>query len=112
MDEITDETPAQELELSVRAWNILNSLGVVTVKQLRNITDAELRGRMNVGNKTIDEIRALVPYRPTHGYHWRADRPWSWGLDPVLHTPEMRWAVEHINLIRAVLAGECEIVPK
>lgn len=58
--EVNDEGLVEYLEISLRAHNALKNAGVVTVAQLKNMTDAELLSIPNIGRKTLHEIKSLI----------------------------------------------------
>ena len=53
----TEETPLEDLELSVRSFNCLKRAGVYTVEQLRSMTDEQLMRIRHFGKKNLLEIR-------------------------------------------------------
>ena len=50
-------TPIEELELSVRAYNCLKRSGLMTVGQILERSEGELLGLRNFGRKSYDELR-------------------------------------------------------
>jgi hypothetical protein len=61
--EATDDllnTPIVDYPLSERAYNSLHHYGVYTIKDICNLTDAELRNIPHVGVKVHDEIIKLI----------------------------------------------------
>lgn len=55
-----DNSPLDELPLSVRAANCLKNGGYITAGQARAATDAQLLGIDNLGRKSLWEIRAAL----------------------------------------------------
>jgi len=51
------ETPLQSMHLSIRSFNALSSIGVVTVADLVLKTESELRAMKNFGKRSLDEVR-------------------------------------------------------
>jgi DNA-directed RNA polymerase alpha subunit len=60
---LTDETPIDRLNLSVRARNALVWLEVKTVGQARALTDRDMLDIPNMGWKSLREIRDLIGYK-------------------------------------------------
>ena len=52
----TLETPIEEVEFSVRAYNCLKRAGIVTVEDLVNKTQSEMMKVRNLGKKSLDEV--------------------------------------------------------
>ena len=52
-----NETPIEELDLSVRAFNCLKANDITTVGQLLTKKEEELLGLRNFGRKSLDEIK-------------------------------------------------------
>lgn len=57
------ETPVTDFELSVRTRNALRKMEVRTLADLLRVTEAELRGFANLGEASIEEIRAMLSQR-------------------------------------------------
>jgi DNA-directed RNA polymerase subunit alpha len=55
--ETVDDTPIEELDLSVRSFNCLKRQGVNTIGQLRETTEADLMNIRNFGAKSIEEVK-------------------------------------------------------
>ena len=53
-------TPLQELEISIRAFNSLNSAGIKTLGQLAGLTRRDLQRIPNIGPRTIRELEAFL----------------------------------------------------
>ena len=53
----TNETPIEELDLSVRAFNCLKANDISTVGQLLGKKEEELLALRNFGRKSLDEIK-------------------------------------------------------
>jgi DNA-directed RNA polymerase subunit alpha len=53
----TNDTPIEELDLSVRAFNCLKANDITTVGQLMTKKEEELLGLRNFGRKSLDEIK-------------------------------------------------------
>ncbi|MEP7104993.1 MAG: DNA-directed RNA polymerase subunit alpha [Chloroflexota bacterium] len=53
----TNDTPIEELDLSVRAFNCLKANDITTVGQLMTKREEELLGLRNFGRKSLDEIK-------------------------------------------------------
>ncbi|MEI6509515.1 MAG: DNA-directed RNA polymerase subunit alpha [bacterium] len=51
------ETPLQSMHLSIRSFNALSSIGVMTVADLVLKTESELRAMKNFGKRSLDEVR-------------------------------------------------------
>ena len=56
MKEKVLETSIEELELSVRSFNCLKRVGISTVEDLTNKTEAEMLKVRNLGKKSFDEV--------------------------------------------------------
>ena len=58
VDQITKtlETPIEEIEFSVRAYNCLKRAGVHTLQDLVNKSDAEVMKIRNLGKKSLKEV--------------------------------------------------------
>ena len=50
------ETPIEELDFSVRAYNCLKRAGVHTLQDLVNKSDAEVMKIRNLGKKSLKEV--------------------------------------------------------
>lgn len=61
---LTDTTPLEDLELSVRAYNCLRRAGVTTVGQLRSMSDEELMKVRNLGRKSMEEVKSVLQSIP------------------------------------------------
>lgn len=59
MDERLD-TLVEDLEISVRAWNILHQAGIVYVGELVQWRPEDLLDRPSSGKKIVDELREYV----------------------------------------------------
>jgi len=64
-DSVTDDTPLEELELSLRAYNSLMRAGVTTVGELRSMSDEELMKVRNLGRKAMEEVKSVLESIPT-----------------------------------------------
>lgn len=53
----TLETPLESMHLSIRSFNALKSIGVVTAADLVLKTESELREMKNFGKRSLDEVR-------------------------------------------------------
>lgn len=54
-DKVLEKT-IEELDLSVRSYNVLNNEGYKTVGQIRKLTERELRSFKKMGNTSVNEI--------------------------------------------------------
>lgn len=52
--------PLSDIEMSVRPSNILKKVGILTVDQLARCTSSELMRLEDFGQKSLDEIRAIL----------------------------------------------------
>ena len=52
----TLETPIEELDLSVRAYNCLKRAGHHTLQDLTNMTESEIMKIRNLGKKSLKEV--------------------------------------------------------
>jgi SpoVK/Ycf46/Vps4 family AAA+-type ATPase len=59
-DRNTKYTPIEKLELSVISYNCLKRAGILSLEQLRNMTDEELRHVRNLGKKSFEEIKQIL----------------------------------------------------
>ena len=72
MNEVLD-TPVEELDLSLRAYNILMRNGLMTVRQLLPLGEEDLLALRNLGRRAYEEIAAKLAERgftgpaPTRG---------------------------------------------
>ncbi|MCK9518621.1 MAG: DNA-directed RNA polymerase subunit alpha [Dehalococcoidia bacterium] len=73
-------TPIEDLQLSVRAYNCLKRSGLMSVGQVLEKTEDELLGLRNFGRKSYDELRERLVEM---GYI----DPDAEGLKPILDTP-------------------------
>lgn len=55
--------PIEELDLSVRAYNVLKREGVSTIDQLCELTQEELYDMRNMGFRTVDDVMARLQMR-------------------------------------------------
>ena len=55
-----EEWPLAQIGLSVRTLNILESVGILTVKDFLNATDEVLLAIPNCGQKTLNEVRIIL----------------------------------------------------
>ena len=62
--EIEDNTPIEDLELSVRAFNCLKRAGICTVGELRAMTDEDFMKVRNLGKKCMNEIKEILATVP------------------------------------------------
>ena len=60
INEITNDTPIENCDFSIRAYNCLKRAGVNTVSQLVALSEDELYNIRNLGRKTLDEILAFI----------------------------------------------------
>ena len=58
-----NETPIEELDLSVRAFNCLKANDITSVGQLLTKKEEELLGLRNFGRKSLDEIKEKLVQR-------------------------------------------------
>ena len=49
-----------DIDLSVRTANCLNQMGLTTLGELANLSDAELLGQPHFGRKSLKEVKALL----------------------------------------------------
>ena len=61
---MSDGTPIEDLELSVRAYNCLKRAGVTTLGQLRTMSDEELMKVRNLGRKSMEEVKHVLASIP------------------------------------------------
>jgi len=54
------DKPVAELELSVRAANILEATGIKTVRELVTKTESEILKYRNFGRKSLNEIKDVL----------------------------------------------------
>ena len=59
--EFNDDTLVSDLDMPIHAFNALLDNGIATVGQLRVVSDAELLCTPNFGDRSLAEVRALVP---------------------------------------------------
>ncbi len=57
------DTPVTDFDLSVRTRNALRKMSVRTLGDLLRVTEADLRSYKNVGDASLDEIRAMLAQR-------------------------------------------------
>lgn len=57
---MSDGTPIEDLELSVRSYNCLKRAGVTTLGQLRSMSDEELMKVRNLGRKSMEEVKHIL----------------------------------------------------
>ena len=57
------ETPVTDFELSVRARNALRKMNIRTLGDLLRVSEAELRSFKNLGDASIEEIKAMLAQR-------------------------------------------------
>ncbi|MEE9211560.1 MAG: DNA-directed RNA polymerase subunit alpha C-terminal domain-containing protein [Phycisphaeraceae bacterium] len=57
------DTPVTDFELSVRTRNALRKMEIRTLGDLLRVTEAELRGFKNLGDASIEEIKAMLAQR-------------------------------------------------
>lgn len=57
------ETPIEELELSVRAFNCLKRAGITKVGQILDMSENELLNVRNFGQKSLEELRQRLAQR-------------------------------------------------
>jgi DNA-directed RNA polymerase subunit alpha len=58
-----DDTPIDDLELSVRSRKCMDRLGITTIGQLTSMSEAELMGAKNFGRVSMQEIKAKLVER-------------------------------------------------
>jgi len=61
---MSDGTPIEDLELSVRSYNCLKRAGVTTLGQLRSMSDEELMKVRNLGRKSMEEVKHVLESIP------------------------------------------------
>ena len=54
------DKPVAELELSVRAVNMLEAAGIKTVRELVAKTESEMLRYRNFGRKSLNEIKSIL----------------------------------------------------
>ena len=54
------DKPVAELELSVRAANMLEAAGIKTVRELVAKTESEMLRYRNFGRKSLNEIKSIL----------------------------------------------------
>ena len=57
------ETPIEQLQLSVRARNVLRRMGIYSVEELLSTPIENIAQQRNAGQKTIDEIRCAIVHK-------------------------------------------------
>ena len=57
------DTPIEDLDLSVRAYNCLKRAGITRVGQVLEMTEDDLLGVRNFGRKSLDELRERLASR-------------------------------------------------
>lgn len=57
------DTPIEELDLSVRAYNCLKRVGITKVGQVLEMSEEDLLGVRNFGRKSLDELREKLAAR-------------------------------------------------
>ena len=57
------DTPVTDFDLSVRTRNALRKMDIRTLGDLLRISEADLRSYKNVGDSSLDEIRAMLAQR-------------------------------------------------
>ena len=57
------DTPIEDLDLSVRAYNCLKRAGITRVGQVLEMTESDLLGVRNFGRKSLDELRDRLASR-------------------------------------------------
>ena len=57
------DTPVTDFDLSVRTRNALRKMSVRTLGDLLRVTEADLRSYKNVGDASLEEIRAMLTQR-------------------------------------------------
>ncbi len=57
------DTPIEDLDLSVRAYNCLKRAGITRVGQVLEMTEEDLLGVRNFGRKSLDELRERLASR-------------------------------------------------
>jgi len=57
------DTPIEDLDLSVRAYNCLKRAGITKVGQVLEMTEDDLLGVRNFGRKSLDELRERLASR-------------------------------------------------
>ncbi|MBQ6076157.1 MAG: AAA family ATPase [Lachnospiraceae bacterium] len=85
-----DSAPLRVLELSPRSFNCLRRAGVLTVGDLRNLSDSDLMGIRNLGTRQQEEIRTKLarflasrPADPQETVDYRSRLRELIGLEPV-----------------------------
>ena len=56
---LSEDTPIEELELSIRTFNCLKRAGIHTLGELRSLLPEDLAGIRNIGKKGVEEVLAL-----------------------------------------------------
>lgn len=57
------DTPVTDFDLSVRTRNALRKMSIRTLGDLLQVTDADLRSYKNVGDSSLEEIKAMLSQR-------------------------------------------------
>jgi DNA-directed RNA polymerase subunit alpha len=60
------ETPISDFELSVRSRNCFKKMGISTLGDLTNITEAELLSYKNFGETSLKEIKVILESKGLH----------------------------------------------
>ena len=58
--ELSDDTPIEDLRLSTRIRNVLNSAGIKTVCQVREMPDQTLLSFQNLGKGSVAYLRKTL----------------------------------------------------
>lgn len=100
--DLFEDTPIEELELSVRAYRCLLRAEVLTVGQIECATDGQLLRIEGLGHLSVKQIRGIVPYRRVSV---RTKRPNPLELIPRETLEEMLRRVVREELARAKAEG-------
>jgi DNA-directed RNA polymerase alpha subunit len=68
-----DDALLHDLEFSTRLTNVINKMGITTVRQARMLSDPHWRRHENMGRISLAELREVIPYDPVdYGADWVA----------------------------------------
>jgi Bacterial RNA polymerase, alpha chain C terminal domain len=62
MPETPDSTPIEDLDISIRLRNACLNANILTVGDMRRVTDGEMLRRPNFGRVSLAEMRKFAPY--------------------------------------------------
>lgn len=104
--DVPEDPLVETLELSARAYNCLRNAGIGNLSVLINTRAGDLKRRVNVGEKTIQEIRGLLAKR---GLFLKGEGDGQPTAIP-MESPSAAKSVEH--LLKTISPREQEIISK